>query len=263
MGKKGYNLYIRSIIFCCLSVVLPLAVLADDAQRVSRTTEERGVSDPLETVNRGIFWFNNQLDMYLLEPIAKVYDAVVPDIVQLGVNNFFSNLHYPVNLLNDIAQLKFDNAGKDTVRFVVNTSIGLGGLVDVASDGLGLDGKYQDFGTTLGHWGLGSGIYIMLPIIGPSCSRDSVGRLFDAVTHPLFYLNFVDMKNADRNAITFSARGLELIQTRADLLDVLKTGKEASFDYYSFVRSSYLQRRAGLIRGEVGFEEEDFPPPAN
>lgn len=223
--------------------------------------DSNAIWDPIEGFNRAIFWFNGKIDRYFLKPIATVYDATVPDVLQVSVKNFFSNLRFPVNLLSHLAQLKFEKAGDDTARFFVNSTLGVVGLLDVAED-LEIEEDYQDFGATLGYWGIDSGMYIMLPILGPSCSRDSIGRIVDTLAHPSFYLSYLDLSQRETNAIMFSTRGLDLVQGRADLLEALEIGEEASFDYYSFVRSSYTQRRNALVRGKIGFEDESgLPPP--
>ena len=230
-------------------------------QPATYATESESVPDPLEAFNRKIFWFNDKLDTYFLEPVATVYDSIIPDPAQRGVNNFFANLKTPVNFLSDVVQLEFGKAGIATVRFLVNTSAGIGGILDVAKE-IGLERDNQDFGSALGHWGVGTGPYLVLPVIGPSSIRDGFGLIVDAVAHPTFYLSYVDMPNRTRNIIKFGARGLEVIQTRADLLEAIKTAKEGSVDYYTFVRSSYSQRRKAMIRGELGFEDEEPPPGA-
>lgn len=215
--------------------------------------------DPFEEWNRGVFWFNDQVDWLLLEPLAQGYDFVVPDVMQTGVRNFFENLRSPVNLLSNVLTLELSQAGIDTLRFTINSTVGLGGLIDWAAD-WGLEHKHSDFGITLGRWGIGNGPYLVLPLLGPSCLRDAVGKAGDSVAHPLFYLRYSDLGQAEQNTISFTARGLDLVQTRADLLDVLKTAKDGSLDFYAFVRSSYFQRRKGLISGaELGFEDEEQP----
>ena len=221
-------------------------------------TEDESVPDPFEGFNRKIFWFNDNLDTYFLEPVAKVYDSIIPDRAQRGVNNFFANLKTPVNFVSDIVQLDFGKAGIVTARFLVNTTAGIGGLLDVATE-MGLERDNQDFGSALGHWGVGTGPYLVLPVIGPSSVRDGFGLVFDSFAHPTFYLSYIDMPNHNRNLIKFGSRGLEVVQMRADLLDAIKTAKEGSVDYYSFLRSSYAQRRKALIRGELGFEDEEPP----
>src|SRR5437879_5361679 len=133
-------------------------------------------NDPLEGFNRKIFWFNDHLDVYMLEPVAKAWDFVLPRRVETCISNFFWNLHFPIDTLNDALQGKFKHAGSDVGRFLVNTTIGVAGFFDPATS-LGLELHWEDFGQTLGWWGVGPGAYLMLPILGPSDLRDEGGRL--------------------------------------------------------------------------------------
>jgi phospholipid-binding lipoprotein MlaA len=209
-------------------------------------------NDPLETVNRGVFWFNDKVDVYILEPAAKGYDYVVPGPVQNGVDNFFNNLKYPVFLLSDLLQFKFDQAATHTGRFLINTVFGLVGIFDVAEP-LGLVHHYEDFGTALGHHGVPSGPYLVLPFLGPSNARDLVGRVADSFLDPVFYLETYGM---DQDTAWWTGAGLkavDVLNTRAGLLDAVESGKSASLDYYLFVRSAYYQIRQNRIY-------DDLPP---
>lgn len=148
---------------------------------------EAEIYDPFETVNRGTFWFNDQVDIYLFEPIARGYRFVLPKPVRKGVSNFFSNLRAPVNLVNDILQLNFSEAADETGRFLINTTIGIGGLLDVASGDFGLEKGYNDFGLTFASYGVPAGPYIVIPLLGPSTLRDLTGKVPDTLTHPTMY----------------------------------------------------------------------------
>ena len=200
--------------------------------------------DSWEGMNRAIFGFNDMLDTVAFKPVAKGYKFVLPKPVRGLVGNFFDNLGEVRNAANASFQLK----GTDTVvslsRLVINSTIGMLGLIDVATP-LGLEQRYNDFGLTFAHWGAPSGPYVVLPLLGPSTVRDGLGIIPDAYTNPVTY----HKSERDR----WIAKGLDLVDTRAQLLGVeeLILG-----DRYTFVRDTYLQRREFLITGEQ--PEDDF-----
>lgn len=210
-------------------------LLADQSSRV----------DPLESINQKVFSFNQSLDDYLARPAAKFYVNVTPDFVETGVANFFDNLKEVTNVGNDLLQGKFLQAANDTGRFGINSTLGIAGFIDVAAL-LGLkksDG--EDFGQTLGYWGVPEGPYLMLPLVGPSTLRDAPSRYVDRLTDPLDYLS-----NSSERML---AKGVGLVNTRASLLEYenLLTG-----DSYSLVRDVYLQRRAYQVTD--GAVEDEF-----
>ncbi len=194
--------------------------------------------DPFETFNRGVYKFNDTLDKAVVKPVAKGYKAVVPSPVQKGLSNFFSNLNDVTVTANDLLQLKVKQAASDTGRMLVNTTVGVLGLIDVASS-VGLAKHNEDFGQTLGYWGVGSGPYLMLPFFGPSSVRDSVGLYADTVTSETSRLKHVAVRN-EVYATTFLVK-------RASLLDEEKVLDEAAIDRYSFIRDAYLQHRQNLV----------------
>ena len=196
-------------------------------------------SDPLEPVNRAIFSFNMTADEYVLRPVAKGYDKVTPAPVRTGVRNFFSNRFYPTVMVNDLLQLKFKQFGSDTCRFVINTLIGWGGLFDVATKA-GLPANDEDFGQTLGYWGVGPGWYLMLPFLGPTNNRDLVGKYGDWYTAPLTYVG------DQHEGYAWSLGALQAIDERANLLPA-DSVLEQQIDKYVFVRSVYLQNRLGKV----------------
>ncbi|MDX2465173.1 MAG: VacJ family lipoprotein [Porticoccus sp.] len=201
--------------------------------------------DPWEGFNRKVFIFNDTLDTYALKPVAKGYRAVTPDPVEDGISRMFSNLGEIVNVLNDVLQGKFGQAGNDTGRFLVNTTIGLVGFFDVADD-LGLPkNEGEDFGQTLGVWGVGEGPFLMLPLFGPSTLRDGPARIVDQLVNPISEVDHVPTRN--------TIYGVDIISTRADLL---KAEELVSGDKYSFIRDVYLQRREFLLND--GKVEDDF-----
>ncbi len=207
----------------------------------------RSEADPLEAFNRKVFWFNDQLDVYVLVPVAKGWDFVVPRRAQTSVSNFFANLRFPIDTMNNLFQGKVRYAAVDVGRFAINTTAGVAGFFDPATS-LGLEPHVEDFGQTLGWWGVGPGPYLMLPILGPSTVRDGVGILAD---YPLAVTPFfVDWY------YLFGARTVEIVNFRASILDTVEKAKEASFDYYSFVRNAYLQRRTSAISDQASPSQE-------
>ena len=202
---------------------------------------EQQVYDPLEPLNRAIFKFNNVADRIVLEPVAKGYRKL-PSPVQSGVGNFFSNLRLPLVIVNQFLQGQFGNAASSTGRLLVNTTIGIGGLIDVA-DNFGLEEMEEDFGQTLATWGMPSGPYIVLPIFGPSNLRDTAGRFISASTDPV---NIYLMDEGEGDIIIYKTAG-NAVEQRARIIDEVNTLRENSVDYYAAVRSSYNQNRKAQI----------------
>lgn len=206
-------------------------------------------ADPLEPVNRAVFKFNRVADKYVAKPVAKGYVAVVPSPLRTGVTNFFNNLFYPTVIVNDLLQAKFGQGARDTGRFLFNTTVGIGGLVDAAAM-IGLDRNDEDFGQTFGAWGIGPGWYLMLPLLGPSSNRDLVGSAFGIATNPLTY--------TEDDALVWSLNLLNIVDTRAALLNA-DSILDQQFDPYIFVRSAYLQHRQNLVYdGNPPKESYDF-----
>jgi phospholipid-binding lipoprotein MlaA len=197
--------------------------------------------DPWEPMNRAVFSFNESVDDYVLKPVAKGYKWVVPDPVEVAVGNVFSNFNDIPVTLNNLLQLKFNNALTSTMRILVNTTFGLVGIVDVAS-GIGLEKHDEDFGQTLGYHGVASGPYLVLPFLGPSSTRDAGGRVLDIASDPVFIGSFFVAPFI--GPIVGSTRAAD---TRAGLLKSEKTLDEAALDKYEFMREAYLQRRRNLV----------------
>ncbi len=236
-------IYLASIL---LSLCFNLAIASDD--------------DPLEPVNRVVFTVNDTVDTVVLRPMAKVYQAVMPEFAERGVRNFFSNLGEVRNAVHNTLQGKLDGTARSTGRFLINTTVGIGGLFDVASK-IGIDSAREDLGQTLGVWGLNSGPYLVLPILGPSSLRDGVGVVVDPFMSPLTY---APLDVPERLAVGLTSG----LQTRADLLSAegLLNG-----DKYTLYRQAYLSKREydvndGLILNDEFidddpvemFEDEDF-----
>lgn len=194
--------------------------------------------DPWEPVNRGTFAFNDALDVWLLKPVAQGYDAVMPGPVRTGVANFFGNVEDVWTGVNSLLQGKPGNAVHDFGRVVVNSTMGIAGLLDVAS-AMGLEKHNEDFGQTLAVWGVGNGPYVVLPVFGPRTLRDAGGFVFDLTADP------VSQVNPDPARYGLSA--VRLVDVRAGLLPAEKVLDTAALDKYSYLRSAYLQRRRSLI----------------
>lgn len=194
--------------------------------------------DPLEPINRAVHTFNDGLDAVIFKPAAEVYQAVLPSPVRTGVGNVFSNLNDIIVMLNNLLQGKGIAALNDLSRVMFNTTIGLLGVFDVASE-LGIEKNNEDFGQTLGYWGFGDGPYLVLPVLGPSSLRDAVGRFGDYKTDPVTYID----PSRDRNVVQVA----RAVVKRADLLAASKVLQTAAIDEYQFLRDAYLQRRLNLI----------------
>jgi phospholipid-binding lipoprotein MlaA len=201
---------------------------------------ERDARDPWEPMNRSVFKFNEAADKAVVKPVAKAYRFVTPRFVRAGVTNFFSNIHDFSIFINDIFQGKGQRAVAGFGRFVINTTFGLGGLIDVAG-AAGNPKQNEDFGQTLGWWGIGPGPYWTLPILGPSTVRDAGGRVVDSMFTPTTYL----IKSSNTS---LGLNLLEGVNLRSNLLDTEKVLDEAgAIDRYSFLRDAFLQRREVLI----------------
>jgi phospholipid-binding lipoprotein MlaA len=203
------------------------------------TGPDRKPGDPLEPMNRAVFNFNDGVDRYVAVPVAKGYQKVTPQPLRTAVSNFFSNLGDLSNAANALLQLKITDATEDIVRFAFNSTFGLGGLLDWATPA-GLPKHHQDFGLTLGHWGIPSGPYLVLPLFGPSTVRDSMGLVVDVKFNPLNY-----MEPALRNPLYV----LQFVSVRSDLLGATDLLQQAALDKYSFVRDAYTQQRRARLRG--------------
>ena len=203
------------------------------------------MSDPIEPFNRGVFAVNNVLDIYLIEPVAKMYNAIFPDFVRTSVQSFMRNLKSPLIVANSLLQGDIGNAGTATARFIINTTAGIGGLVDVAST-QGFEYRPEDFGQTLAVWGFGDGFYIVLPVLGPSSLRDTGGLVGDSIADPVR----IYAHNDDKMWIYYTRGAVEGLDTRARLVKSVADLRRNSLDYYAAVRSAYTQKRQSMIRNE-------------
>jgi phospholipid-binding lipoprotein MlaA len=223
--------------------------------------------DPLEAPNRAVFEFNDGVDRVLIKPVAQAYRAVLPQPVRSGVRNFFGNLQDPWIGVNNLLQGKVEAGLTDWFRFATNSTIGLGGVIDVAS-GMRMTKHNEDFGQTLGVWGFPSGDYLVLPLLGPSTVRDGLGLIVDAYGYGGFWLpRLVDPPH--RVAWRNSLSALDIVNLRATLLDTEGIFEAAALDRYSFLRDAYLQRRRNLVydgnppREAPREEDEEAAPRTN
>lgn len=202
-------------------------------------------ADPWQGFNRAMFAFNDVTDRFLLRPLAKGYVFITPTFVRTGVDNVIDNVMEVPTVMNDVLQGKGKQAANDTGRFLVNSTVGLAGLFDVAQH-MGLEASEgEDFGQTLAVWGIGQGPYLVLPFFGPSTLRDGLATPVNIYSDPRTYIDHVSTRN--------TVSGVSLINTRANLLDL---ERHITGDRYTFIRDAYLQRRQFLINdGEV---EDDF-----
>jgi phospholipid-binding lipoprotein MlaA len=198
-------------------------------------------SDPLESWNRQIFAMNKSFDHAVLKPTAEAYVAVVPGPARTGVHNFLTNLDTPITFTNDVLQGEFGLAGETVGRFGLNTTIGLGGLVDVATPA-GIPGHSSDFGQTLGVWGVGADPYLVLPLFGPSNPRDLTGTLADTFMDPLAYVGI-----RDYTYWAIGREGVEILDERSRNIDTLDELEQSSVDDYASTRSLYRQYREAHV----------------
>lgn len=226
------------------SLSLAVIVLAGCA---SNRTVDRHPEDPLEPLNREIFSFNRGVDTIFFKPVAGIYYKFIPSQARHGVTNFFSNVNDINVTANEILQFKMGDAVQTAVRFVMNSTVGIAGLFDVASK-VGLYKKRADFGTTLAFYGMKKSPYLVLPLLGPSTMRDTVGIAVDWYLSPYAYVN---------EDIVFWALGLNLLNQRTNLLEEVSYVDYAAMDDYTFVRDIYLQRRNALINNTQNANDWD------
>jgi phospholipid-binding lipoprotein MlaA len=236
---------------CALALSLVSLVALSACSTVGAKSEGQKL-DPWENWNRKVFSFNEGLDVAVLKPAATAYSTFVPQFVRQGVGNFFGNAADAWSFVNNVLQGRLEPAGKDLIRFGTNTVFGLGGVIDVASE-MGLYHQYEDFGQTLGRWGVGAGAYIVWPLLGPSTVRESFALPFDRAVSPALLIN--------DGAWQFGLAGLQIINTRADLLGATRVLDDIALDKYTFVRDAYLQRRRSLLSdgNEPGLPDESKP----
>ena len=214
----------------------------------------RAPQDPWESWNRGVYRVNDKLDRAVAKPLARAYVRVLPKPIRTGVHNFFDNLDTPTVMINDALQGKFRASANDLGRFLLNSTLGLGGILDPATLA-GLAKNDEDFGQTLGHWGVHPGPFLELPLLGPSDLRDGAARFVDAYTNPQQYIHNTGVK--------WGLYGVHLVAVRAGLLSLDDTLQQA-YDPYAFLRDAYLSRRAYLVSdGKASADEPLVDPGAD
>ncbi len=237
---------------------LPLSIVAIVLSGCATVPADSGNDsrDPIESFNRQVFEFNDVVDRAVLKPVAQAYEYVLPEPVRDCISNIFSNFREPSNAVNNLLQGKPIDAVSDTCRFVVNSTVGLLGCFDPARQ-MGLEKHNEDFGQTLGRWGIGSGPYLVVPILGPSTIRDAIG-VYGA--EPYLDINFYIDNVRVRNAIL----GTRIVNQRAELLQTDDLISGAALDKYRFIRDGYLQRRRSLVYdGRPPPAAEEVSPPAS
>jgi phospholipid-binding lipoprotein MlaA len=218
------------IVLALLGLVIGLGGCATTKGTATATNKD----DPYENINRKVYGFNDKVDDYVAKPVADAYKKVTPDFVETGVSNFFNNLKGINVVLNDLLQAKFEQSGLDTSRFLMNSTLGMAGLFDVAKS-VGLEQNDEDFDQTLAVWGVPQGSYLVLPLLGPITSRGIPGAVFDSAANPATYIGpFVPIQ------------ALSMVNSRANADGALKFIDEAALDPYVFTRESFLQWRNHL-----------------
>ena len=205
--------------------------------------------DPYQGMNRQVYAFNKAVDETVLRPVAQGYQAIVPDFVDDAISNFFGNLNDIQNAINNFLQLKITDSFEDVGRLAINSTIGVAGLIDIAS-GVGIPKHAEDFGQTLGRWGVSPGPYLVLPFFGSSSVRDTIGTGVDYLTDPMLFIG--------DDLLEFSLKGVRVIDRRSDLAGAERIVGAAALDEYNFVRDAYLQRRRSQVYdGDAPFQPQD------
>jgi len=242
MMKISNKMFLRTILV--LGATSILGACAGDS---GSSHSDSQISDPFEASNRMVFAFNKGVDDVVVNPIIKVYRAVAPSPARAGIKNVLRNLKSPVRFGNQLLQGDLGGAGNEFVRTSINSLLGIGGIFDLAGYE-GLEYEQEDFGQTLGVWGIGHGPYVVVPFIGPSSFRDYIGYAVDSFADPLrWYLH-----NIDEEGWYYAKLGADYLVLRDDLMDILEDLDASSIDYYAATRSTYYQSRAALVNDEAG-----------
>jgi phospholipid-binding lipoprotein MlaA len=253
MNVRPLRLVLFSFLVPAVLVLPACASRSNTDQQVSTYEEE--FNDPLEETNRKIFEFNQVVDRNVLVPVAKTYRTALPDPVRDSVRDLLNNLREPLIFVNDALQGQFGSAAKTVGRFVINSTIGIGGVVDVAGR-WGIPYHEEDLGLTLGAWGIPEGPYLVVPVLGPSTPRDLGGQVAEGFGDP--WNRLVSGNPYTLYWIPFVRGGVSGVDQRSRYIEALADIERTSLDYYATIRSLYRQRRAALIRRE----QENLPPPS-
>lgn len=244
-----YSLHTRKI-FGFAALLSALTIAGCSSQN---TGADQNINDPIEGVNRTTLKVNEIADKAILLPIAKGYRAVTPRAGRTIIGNFLRNLNSPVVIGNELLQGDLKGAGNATARVVINTLAGFGGILDLAAEG-GIEHQPEDFGQTLATWGVGDGMYVVLPLLGPSNVRDLSGRLVDSYADPLRTYLF----NIDEGHLHYARLGTDIVSKREQLIEVVDDLRANSFDYYAALRSAYYQRREALINDGASVDIPEY-----
>lgn len=230
-------------VFVFLFMLSATSYVSSEPVDVGIVAEEEGEVDPYEDFNRKTYGFNESVDDFFLEPVSDAYLWVTPNVLQKGIANFFNNLKDINVVINDLLQGKVIQSGEDTGRFLVNSTLGIGGLFDVAT-GMGLERHEEDFAQTLAVWGVPQGPYLIIPFLGPMTTRGVPGGMFDAAANPASYVGY-------------PIQLLQMLNARANASGALSFIDEAALDPYIFTRESFLQYRKSLIAdGKIKIEDD-------
>jgi len=255
---------------CLIAAAVLAATISGCATPPDRSDPEayaeyQAINDPLEPLNRTVFGFNQAIDAMFLRPLADFYRLLLPPPLREGVHNILSNLRSPVVLANDLLQGEFERAGTTTGRFLINSTLGVGGLADWASD-FGLPHHNEDFGQTLAVWGSPEGPFLMLPLVGPSNPRDAVGIAVDSlILDPFGLLGTLNMDTQWMRTLSYARLGMTIIDARSQNTEELDDLQKSSLDFYAALRSLYRQYRLAEIwqgqppPGEEGPSLDDLP----
>ena len=248
-----------------LTIALFLTLVVSLSSVDGAKAQSQPINDPLEPLNRAVFAINQTLDGLILRPLAILYTSALPEFARKGIRNFFQNLETPILLANDLMQGDINAAQVTSIRFAINSTVGFLGFLDPAAN-MGYPRRDEDFGQTLGKWGIGPGIYIVLPILGPSSLRDSLGLGVDQLLDPFL----IHTSSSNLKWVSTTRAGIRGIDARGRHLDVLDKLERTSIDYYATLRSLYMQRRESQILNgrtteppslELESGDDIFPPP--
>lgn len=263
---KNVHRLLRVVAAAVMVAVGGCATPPDRSADPEAYAEFRALNDPLEPLNRTVFGFNQALDAMFIRPLADFYRLLLPPPFREGVHNVLNNLRSPVVLANDLLQGEFDRAGTTTGRFLINSTLGVGGLADWATD-FGLPRHDEDFGQTLAVWGSPEGPYLVLPVIGPSNPRDAVGLAVDSfVLDPFGLMMTLNVDPEWVSTLSYTRLGMTIIDVRSQNVDELDDLQKSSLDFYAALRSLYRQYRWSEIwqgrppPSEAGPSLEDLPP---
>tara|TARA_B100001989_G_C24548665_1_gene472687 strand:+ start:3348 stop:4148 length:801 start_codon:yes stop_codon:yes gene_type:complete len=251
--------------FLALALMIPAAFLSSCSHNNQEDEfafhSEAMISDPYEEYNRKVFAFNRHVDHYVMNPVIRGYRTVTPEPARNGIRNFLRNLNSPVVFFNQVLQGDIEGAGTVLVRASINSILGIGGLIDLAAHE-GIEYESEDFGQTLGVWGVPHGPYMVVPFIGPSSTRDYAGYFVDGAMDPLRWYLF----NINEEPLYYTKFGVNYLDLRDSLMDVLVDLERSSIDYYASVRSTYYQQREALVEDrarqaadDISYESYDFP----